>query len=52
MGRYKLTNCPKCGTPIYQTGGCCGNPAVRIYECPCGEEELRKLEEKMNRGKK
>lgn len=42
---YKLTTC-KCGTDIMQVGGCCGNPPVVIYNCPCGEEYLKIVTDK------
>lgn len=38
-----LTRCPKCNTIIHSFGGCCGQPLKIIYNCPCGEETLRKF---------
>lgn len=43
---YKLTNCGTCGSDIFSTGGCCGNPQVLIFKCPCGQEYMDTLEKK------
>lgn len=42
---YVLTRCPVCNTEIMATGGCCGEPMIKVYKCPCGQKALEELED-------
>jgi len=46
ISMYKLTSCPICGSDVLATGGCCGNPLVMVYKCPCAEKALEEQESK------